>query len=174
LVARREKLEIATVEGDMADLGSFPDGCFALIIHPVSNVFVPEVRPVWKEAFRVLRPGGMLAAGFMNPATYIFDFAEWERTGKLEARYSLPYSDIEQLPPDELLRYGQEGIPLEFSHTLEEQIGGQVNAGFRITGLYEDQDREGDYNPFRNYMPRYIATRAEKPQRGLAANIQTS
>ncbi len=27
---------------------------FDLIIHPVSNTFVPNVLPVWKEAYRVL------------------------------------------------------------------------------------------------------------------------
>src|SRR5262245_14008559 len=57
LVAEREGLKIRTVEGDMRDLSAFPDGRFGLVFHPVSNCFVPEVRPVWKEAFRVLRRG---------------------------------------------------------------------------------------------------------------------
>src|SRR4051794_6405376 len=57
LVADREGLTIETVQGDMADLSVFPDSRFDLIIHPVSNVFVPDVKPVWREAFRVLRPG---------------------------------------------------------------------------------------------------------------------
>jgi ubiquinone/menaquinone biosynthesis C-methylase UbiE len=47
LVAEREGLEIETVQGDMADLSVFPDARFGLIVHPVSNVFVPDVRPVW-------------------------------------------------------------------------------------------------------------------------------
>ena len=34
---------------------AFPDARFGLIFHPVSNVFAPDVRPVWHEAFRVLR-----------------------------------------------------------------------------------------------------------------------
>ena len=51
MVAEREGLEIATVEGDMRDLSVFEDGSFDLIVHPVSNVFVPDVRPVWREAF---------------------------------------------------------------------------------------------------------------------------
>lgn len=29
--------------------------------------------PVWTECFRVLRPGGVLLAGFMNPLFYLFD-----------------------------------------------------------------------------------------------------
>jgi hypothetical protein len=48
----------------MADLGQFSNSCFDLIVHPVSNTFVPYVRPVWKEAYRFLRrPGRAGSAG---------------------------------------------------------------------------------------------------------------
>jgi 2-polyprenyl-3-methyl-5-hydroxy-6-metoxy-1,4-benzoquinol methylase len=40
-VAVRDSLKIRTVEGDMADLGQFSNSCFDLIVHPVSNTFVP-------------------------------------------------------------------------------------------------------------------------------------
>ncbi len=46
LVADREGLARETVRGDMADLSTFPDARFDLIVHPCSNMFVPEVRPV--------------------------------------------------------------------------------------------------------------------------------
>ncbi|MCJ7532099.1 MAG: class I SAM-dependent methyltransferase [Anaerolineales bacterium] len=72
-VAERDRLTITTVEGDMRDLSMFPDQSFGLVVHPVSNLFVPDVRPVWREAFRVLRHGGVLLAGFNNPVLYIFD-----------------------------------------------------------------------------------------------------
>jgi SAM-dependent methyltransferase len=49
LVAERENLELETIEGDMADLGVFADGVFDLIVHPVSNCFVPDLRPIWSE-----------------------------------------------------------------------------------------------------------------------------
>ncbi len=75
LVADREGLEVRTVQGDMADLSAFPEGSFGLVFHPCSNCFVPDVRPVWQEAFRVLRPGGVLLAGFCNPALHVFDDA---------------------------------------------------------------------------------------------------
>src|SRR5580658_7124734 len=60
LVAEREGLVIETVQGDMANLCVFKDARFDLIIHPVSNVFVPDVKPVWREAYRILKPGGAL------------------------------------------------------------------------------------------------------------------
>jgi hypothetical protein len=52
--------------------------------------------------------------------------------------------------------------PLEFSHTLEEQIGGQIAAGLSITGMYEDFHLGGNDNPLNRYMPSFIATRALK------------
>ena len=42
-VADRHNLSIDTVQGDMADLRVFHDESFDVIVHPVSNVFVPDV-----------------------------------------------------------------------------------------------------------------------------------
>ncbi|HWS85574.1 MAG TPA: class I SAM-dependent methyltransferase [Pyrinomonadaceae bacterium] len=158
-VAEREGLDLQTFEGDMADLSRFPDESFDLVFHPVSNLFAPAVRPVWREAFRVLRRGGLLLAGFMSPAFYIFGSQE-EGLERLEVRFSLPYSDLESLGAEERARLDAEGVPLEFGHTLEDQIGGQLDAGFYITGLYEDRHRGLRLAEF---MPTYVATRAVKP-----------
>src|SRR5262245_53075546 len=73
MLAEREGLEITTIQGDMADLSMLGDQSFGLIFHPCSNCFASSIRPVWCEAFRVLRPGGVLLAGFTNPVFYIFD-----------------------------------------------------------------------------------------------------
>ncbi len=62
-VAEREGLSLDTVEGDMRDLHALASESFDVIVHPVSNVFVPHARPVWREAFRVLRHGGIMVAG---------------------------------------------------------------------------------------------------------------
>lgn len=162
-VAEREGLELRTVEGDMADLSAFPDATFDLIVHPVSNVFVPEVRPVWREAFRVLRPGASLLAGFGNGVAYLFDFEKYEQ-GELEITHSLPYSDLERYSEEERRCRLEEGEPLEFGHVLEDQIGGQIEAGFTITGFYEDRYPEEENDPLSKVMPRFIATQATKPR----------
>jgi len=59
-----------------------------------------------------------------------------------------------------LKRYLEEGEPLEWSHSLEEQVGGQLQAGFLLTGLYEDIDPT---SLVQDYIPTFIATRAVKP-----------
>jgi SAM-dependent methyltransferase len=159
LVAERDNLAIETIEGDMADLSVFDGATFDLIFHPVSNVFAPDVKPVWREAYRVLKPGGSLLAGFMNPLIYIFDFDVIDREKRLEVRYKIPYSDIEQLPTEQLARNRADGLPLEFGHSLEDQINGQIEAGFLIAGFYEDIDPEEILS---KYIPYFIATRAIK------------
>ncbi len=160
-VAAREGLEIRTVEGDMADLSAFADSAFDLVFHPVSNCFAVDVRPVWREAFRVLRPGGVLLAGFLNPVVYLFDEARAD-DGDLEVVHALPYADPTHLAPSALERRIAGGNPLEFGHLLEDQLGGQLDAGFVITALYEDRHRR--YAPAR-VTPTYLATRAVKPAR---------
>jgi SAM-dependent methyltransferase len=164
LVAEREGLAIRTVEGQMADLSAFADGSFDLVFHPVSNVFAPDVRPVWREAFRVLRPGGALLAGFTNPAVYIFDLIQADETGVLTVKYALPYSDLTHRTDEELQRQMDAGWPLEFSHSLDDQIGGQLAAGFLIAGFFEDRYPAEQHDAVSRIMPPFIATRAIKPR----------
>ena len=133
----------------------FADGAFDVIFHPVSNCYIEEVEPVWRECFRVLRPGGVLLAGFDNGLNFLFDDVTAE---PLTAVNRLPFNPLKNpLYREKLLA---EGSGFQFSHSLEEQIGGQLRAGFRLTGLYEDREGCGI---LRDYAPQYIATRAVKP-----------
>jgi SAM-dependent methyltransferase len=157
-VATREGLSIRTIEGDMRDLSVFPDRSFDLVFHPVSNVFCPEVRPVWKEAFRVLRSGGLLLSGFANPIYYMFGTHADEQI-VLQAKYSIPYSDLKDMDPKDLSICIEEGIPLEYGHSLTDLIAGQTDVGFAITGFYEDICPDSALS---KYHPAYIATRAWK------------
>jgi SAM-dependent methyltransferase len=159
MVAERDGLTITTIEGDMADLSVFPDESFDLIIHPVSNVFVPDVKPVWREVYRVLRPGGALLAGFTNPVLYLFDM-DLAEEGTYQVKYALPYSDLTSPDEETRQRYREQGLALEFGHTLQDQIGGQIEAGLLIAGFYEDIHPDESLS---KYTPVFIATRAVKP-----------
>ncbi len=138
LVADRDNLDLTTVQGDMVDLSPFDDASFDLIFHPVSNVFSERIRPVWNECARVLKDGGRLLSGFMNPMIFLFDHEDVEKTKSLEVKYALPYSDLTSLSPEKRKKLEQANLAYEFSHTLEDQIGGQIEAGFSICGFYED------------------------------------
>jgi SAM-dependent methyltransferase len=158
-VAERDGLTLTTVQGDMADLSMFAAGSFDLVFHPVSNTYVPEIRPVWAEAFRVLRHGGLLLAGFINPISFIFD--DFQKHKELVVKYPLPYSELTSISDEEREQIIAEGDTLQFSHTFDDQIGGQLDVGFLITGFFED--RYADAHPLVPYMPTHFATRAIKP-----------
>lgn len=160
-VADREGLTIDCVRGDMADLSCFASESFDLIFNPASIMFAANVRAVWQGCSRVLKRSGRLLSGFMNPDYYLFDHDELQLGEPPTVRYPLPFAASTDLPQDRLRAKLGRNEPLEFSHSLEEQIGGQIDAGFTIAGLYEDKWSD-EATPLNAYMPTSIATLAIK------------
>jgi SAM-dependent methyltransferase len=161
LVAEREKLDISLERGDMADLSRFADASFDLVFHPVSNVFAQEIRSVWQECHRVLTDGGRLLSGFMNPCFYLFDHDDIEHGGPLKISYKLPFADISDLEEAQIQARIVAGEAMEFSHSLDDQISGQLEAGFLMAGFYEDR-WDNQATPLNAYMPTSMATLAIK------------
>ncbi|MFE3643926.1 class I SAM-dependent methyltransferase [Streptomyces sp. NPDC059169] len=160
MVSAREGLGLRTVLGDMRDLSAFGDATFDVVFHPVSNLFVPDLAPVWHECFRVLRPGGTLLAGFLNPDVYLFDHEALDERGELIVVHKLPYSDVSQYSAEERAAMFGADAALEYSHNLTDQIGGQLAAGFVLTGFAEAPHHS---NESAQYMSYYFATLAVKP-----------
>lgn len=159
MVAERDGLNLTTIEGDMTDLSCFEDQTFDFIFHPCSNCFVPNVNLVWKEAYRVLKVGGTLISGITNPIALAFD-PEKEKTGVLELKYKIPYSDLTSITEEERVSLFGEDEPITFGHTLQDQIGGQIDAGFSLIGFYEDSWKGS--GPLHDFLDCFIATRALK------------
>ncbi len=63
------------------------------------------------------------------------------------------------MEPEELDECIEQGIPLEYGHSLTDLIAGQTDLGFSITGFYEDICPD---LPLYKYHPAYIATRAHQ------------
>lgn len=152
LVAEREGYQVTVVQGDMTRPLPFEDEAFDLIFHPVSNCYVEEVRPIFRECYRVLKQGGLFLGGYDTGINYAFDDDEERIT------YSLPFNPLKDAALYEASLRNDWGI--QFSHTLEEQLGGQLQAGFRLTDLYEDTNGQG--NLHRHNIPSFIATRCVK------------
>ncbi len=136
IVANREGYKIKAVRADMTKPLPYEDGFFDLIVHPVSNCYVEEVLPIWKECFRVLKPNGILLSGLDNGINYLF---EEDDESKIVNR--LPYNPLKDETQMKSLLEGDYGV--QFSHTMEEQIGGQIKAGFTLLDVYEDTNGEG-------------------------------
>jgi hypothetical protein len=126
---------------------------------PADTAAFAVEQPAWREADRVLRPGGILLAVFTNPALYVFADAEAEQ-GRLMARHAVSYPDVTSLTDEERRRHTDKHEPLVYGHTLEDQIGGQLDAEFVLTGFYEDRDPG---HPLSRLLPTFVATRAVKP-----------
>lgn len=152
LVAKREGYSLKIVQGDMSQPLPFPDGSFDLIFFPVSNVYIEEAKPLFKECYRILAKGGALLSGLDNGINFITNDEE------KEIIHSLPFDPLKH--PEEMAELAAHNDGVQFSHTLDEQIGGQLEAGFHLTDLYEDTNGEGRLHELG--IPTFFATKAIK------------
>lgn len=87
-----------------------------------------------------------------NGINYIFD--DDEKT----VLNTLPFNPLKNKEQMEQSLRTDSGV--QFSHTIEEQVGGQLEAGFMLTDLYEATNGAG--NLHEHGIPTFIATRAVK------------
>ncbi|RKR00391.1 class I SAM-dependent methyltransferase [Maricaulis maris] len=160
-VAAREGLALETIEADMTAFSDKVGSGYDLVFNATSNLFAGRILPVWRECAAILKPGGRLLAGFMNPDFFLFDHDEVDAGGPLTARFHLPFSAARDLPVGQREERVRRREALEYSHSLEDQIGGQIAAGFTIEGFYEDR-WSADATRLDPYMPTSFATLARK------------
>ena len=153
MVSQREGYSIDIIKGDMTERFPFPDETFDIIFHPVSNCYIRDVQHVWNECFRVLKHGGILLAGQDNGINYLFD------DDGTTVKYTLPFDPLSY--PEQMKDLEDTDSGIQFSHTIEEQLGGQLRAGLVLTDLYEDTNGEGALHE--HNVPTFIASRAVKP-----------
>ena len=152
LVAEREGYDIEVVQADMTRPLPFGDGCFDVVVNPVSLCYVREVEPIFAEVARVLRPGGVLLAGFDTGLNYVVVDAE-ERIVR-----GLPYDPLGN--PALLEEDDVDEVGVQFSHTTGELLGGMLRAGFAIDDLFDDVNGEGRLSELG--IPTMLAVRAHK------------
>lgn len=153
MVADREQYEIEIIRADMTKPLPFADATFDLIFHPVSNCYVKEVKPIFKECARVLKHGGILLCGLDNGVNYLVDDDE------IKIVNTMPFDPLQNAQQRKQLEDSDCGM--QFSHTVEEQIGGQLEAGLMLTHIYGDTNGEGRLHEMN--IECYYATRAIKP-----------
>lgn len=154
MVAQREGYHVTLLRADMTKPLPLEENQFDLIFHPVSNCYVENVEPIWRECFRVLKPGGILLAGWDNGVNYAYGEEEEELC------YHLPYNPLKD--PALYEESVQNGWGIQFSHTIEEQLGGQLRAGFVLQDIYQDTNGEGKLQEYG--LPCFYATKAVKPR----------
>lgn len=142
-VARQEGLNIRIEHGNMCDLSRFDDESFDLVLNPPSLFYVPDVMPVFREVYRVLKKGGSFIMIASNPIAYVCDYDE--KLGCYKAVNRMPYCSTD---------HADQGDWVEYGHTMESYIGGQPQCGFVLTGYKEAQ--------MEDITELYFATKGEK------------
>ena len=153
LVSEREGYSIEIIRADMTKPLPFADETFDLIFHPVSNCYVEEVKPIYRECYRILKHGGILMAGLENGVNYLVNDDETMIVN------TMPFNPLINEAQRRQLEEADCGM--QFSHTVEEQIGGQLEAGLVLTHLYGDINGGGRLHDMN--VECYLASRAIKP-----------
>ena len=152
MVAAREGYPIEIIRADMTKPLPFADETFDLIFHPVSKCYVENVKPIFKECARILKHGGVLLSGLDNGVNYLVDDDETMIVNTMPFNPLINEANRRQLVESD--------CGMQFSHTIEEQIGGQLEAGLILTHIYGDTNGEGRLHEMN--IECYFATRAVK------------
>ncbi len=152
--------EITTIQGDMRDLSVLSEASFDLVYHAISLVFVPDVREVYREVHRVLRPGGVYRVGHCHPATQMVD-----ETCLRDGKYEIPG------PFKSGSLVGAEAR--EFVHMFSDIFNGLCDLGFHIDGVFEDprhlyplaEAKEGSEEHMLKMVQKYFCIVVTKPER---------
>ena len=151
LVAAREGYDVRIVKADMTERLPFEDGEFDLVFNPVSLVYVERLDGIFKEVGRVLRRGGVFLCGLDNGVNFITND---EKT--IDNKF--PFNPL--VNDDQRRALEADDCGVQFSHSLEESIGGQLRAGLTLTDIYDDVNGEGRLSELN--IPSFFATRAVK------------
>jgi SAM-dependent methyltransferase len=117
---------LTAIKGDMRDLSTLRSGSFDLVYQAPAIGYVPDVRPVYSEVYRVLKKGGAYRVEFTNPATQFVDPDSWDGEGY---RITVPYS-VRRIEQD-----GREAT--DFRHYLSDIFNGLINEGFVVAEVHE-------------------------------------
>ena len=149
VVSEREDYSVEIVKADMSKPLPFESESFDIIFNPLSLCYIEKVEPLLFECARVLKERGTLLITFENGINYITDENDESKISQ-----SLPFNPIK----DPILYREEDGY--QFSHSLTEQIGGLIKAGFIIRDMYEDTNGYGLFDELN--IPSFIAINAIK------------
>ncbi len=152
MVAEREGYAIDIVQADMTKPLPFEDESFDIIFYPVSNCYIEDVYSVFKECARVLKKGGTMLGGFDTEINYMVSSDETRIVNKM------PFNPL--INPEQMRELEEDDAGIQFSHTVADQIGGQLKAGLTLVDLYDDTNGEGRLHELN--VKTFIATKTVK------------
>ena len=113
---------VDTIRADMRDFATSVDGEFDVVFQGPSMSWIPDVREVYAEVAKTLRPGGAYRVDFENPANH---FLEWDGEAY---RITQPYT--------ERLFHPETGV-YDYRHYMGDIFNGLIAEGFSILEVEE-------------------------------------
>jgi len=162
-VARERRINMEILQGSMDDLSMVAAARYDLVIHPVSTCYVPDVRRVFNEVARIMKPGGRYVSQHKSPPSL-----QASVEPGIGGRYELihPQAGGEPLPPQPPSRLREAGTQ-EFIHSLMSLLGGICAAGFTIEDVCEPDHTQptavpGSFAHRAAFVPPYIRVLARR------------
>jgi len=160
--ASRRGLSVRLIEASMDDLASLDEAAFDIVHQPVSTCYVPNVRAVYREVARVLRPCGLYVSQHKQPTS----LQVTHRDAKDRYVVGIEFDHAGPLPEVPDRSYREKGT-VEFLHPWSELVGGMCREGLVIEDVVEPlrADRgaaPGEIGHRGRFVPPYVRIKARR------------
>lgn len=115
--------DVTTWQADMRDLSCLEHSRFDLVYQANSTAYIPDIRQVYGEVARVLKPQGLYRVTHSNPATFVM---EWSNES-----YCI------KTPYKENMHHREDG-GIEFRHYMNDLFNGLIDVGLSIQRVHEE------------------------------------
>lgn len=165
-VSERHGLRIELVEADMLDLSQLHGRAFDLVYQAISACYIPDVRALYREIFRVLKPGGYYRVEHWNPTHLQLSEHAWDGNAY---RISRPFRSGEPIPWVDCNPQTGEPTPTcwHYMHSLQQLIGSLCDEQFAIVRFAEAGEANisaepGTYLHLAAYLPSFYVLLARR------------
>lgn len=142
-LARRRGVEVRFMEASADDFSALPDASFDVAFSSYAMGFVEDATKAFREAFRVLRPGGTYAFSWGSP---IHMSTSLDENGRV-------WFDRAYFDPAPHVDTDHHGTVMSFHRTYGDWHRALVDAGLVVTDLVEPQAEEGRTGAWRGIFP---------------------
>jgi SAM-dependent methyltransferase len=166
IVADRHGLSLQLLQASADNLKGLDDASFDVVLQPVSACYLPDVRKLYQDVARVLRPGGTYVVQHKQSTSLrvsITGSGTFELTQPSRAGFPLDSA----WEGGRCLNANRENGTIEFAHSLQQLLGELCDSSFSIV-RFDEPPRADAFAPIDSpeyqacYAPPYFQLKAIK------------